>query len=242
MIDFTGRVALVTGASRGIGQATALALAQHGADVAINYRADAAGAQATRAAVVELGRRACVVQADVAQDADVQRMVAQVVQALGPIAILVNNAGQARHRSLEETSEDDWTHAMTVNLKSAWLVTRAVLPAMRRAHWGRIVNVSSGAVQTGGAVGVHYTTSKAALEGMTRAYASRLVREGITVNAVAPSLIATEMIRDPEESTRRIPMGRLGRVDECADAIVLCASTEFITGQTLHLNGGLYYR
>ena len=242
MIDLSGRIALVTGASRGIGAATALALAEHGADVAINYREDAAGAERTRTGGSALGRRAEVVQGDVAVPAQVEAMLAQVRAALGPVAILVNNAGQARHRELDAVTPEDWEHALTVNLKSAWLVTRAVLPDMRAARWGRIVNITSGAVQTGGTVGIHYTASKAALEGLTRAYASRLVKEGITVNAVAPALVRTEMLRDAEERAKRIPLGRLGTPEECAEAVVLCAGTEYMTGQTLHLNGGLYYR
>jgi 3-oxoacyl-[acyl-carrier protein] reductase len=242
MIDFTGRVALVTGASRGIGAATALALARCGADVALNYRADAAGAEATRGQVADLGRRAVALQADVSESGQVTALLAAVQRALGPVDILVNNAGQARHRTLDDVTAEDWEHALRVNLKSAWLTTRAALPHMREQHWGRIVNVSSGAVQTGGSVGIHYTASKAALEGMTRAYASRLVREGITVNAVAPALIGTAMLRNPEERAKAIPVGRVGTSEECADAIVLCAGTAYMTGQTVHLNGGLYYR
>jgi 3-oxoacyl-[acyl-carrier protein] reductase len=242
MIDFTGRIALVTGASRGIGAATAVALARHGADVAINYRQDAAGAEAVRARVAALGRRTAVVQADVAETEQVDALLAAVQGALGPVDVLVNNAGQAHHRGLDDLTVEDWERTLAVNLTSAWLVTRACLPSMRARRWGRIVNVSSGAAQTGGRVGIHYTASKAAMEGMTRAYAARLVREGITCNAVAPALIHTDMTRDPEERARHIPLGRLGTSEECADAIVLCAGTEFMTGQTLHLNGGLYYR
>ena len=242
MLDFTGRVALVTGASRGIGAATALALARHGAALAINYRADAAGAEAVRAQVAALGGRAAVVQADVSDSAQVTALLAAVQRTLGPVDVLVNNAGQAHHRELDELTLEDWDATLAVNLTSAWLVTRAALPHMRAQRWGRIVNVTSGAAHTGGIVGPHYTASKAALEGMTRALASRLVQEGVTVNAVAPALIRTGMTRNPEERARRIPLGRLGTSEECADAIVLCAGTEFMTGQTLHLNGGLYYR
>ena len=242
MLSFTGRVALVTGASRGIGAATALALARHGAAVAINYRADAAGAEAVRVQVAALGGRATVAQADVSDSAQVTALLAAVQRALGPVDVLVNNAGQAHYRELDDLTPEDWAATLAVNLTSAWLVTRAALPHMRAQRWGRIVNVTSGAAHTGGIVGPHYTASKAALEGMTRAFASRLMREGITVNAVAPGLIDTGMTRNPEASAKRIPLGRLGTSEECADAIVFCAGTEFMTGQTLRLNGGLYYR
>lgn len=242
MIDFTGRIALVTGGSRGIGAETAVALARHGADVAINYRVDAAAAESVRARVATQGRRTAVVQADVAEPEQVERLVAEVEQSLGPVDILVNNAGQAHRRGLDDLTFEDWELTLRVNLTSAWLVTRACLPAMRRQGWGRIVNVTSGAAATGGSVGIHYTASKAAMEGMTRAYASRLVKEGITVNAVAPALILTDMTINPEQRAQQIPMGHLGSSEECADAIVLAAGTDYMTGQTLHLNGGLYYR
>jgi 3-oxoacyl-[acyl-carrier protein] reductase len=242
--EFSGRIALVTGASRGIGAATAVALARAGADVAINYLRNAEGAEATRAAVTALGRRACVVQADVSVDADVLRMAEQVAGELGPVDVLVNNAGQAVRRTLEETTLEDWNAALALHLKGAWLVTRAVLPPMRARRWGRIVNVSSGAVRTGGLVGVHYSAAKAALEGLTRAYARRLAAEGVLVNAVAPALVVTDMVPEAEREAlaKRIPVGRLGTAEECAQAIVQCAANAYMTGQTVHLNGGLYYR
>jgi 3-oxoacyl-[acyl-carrier protein] reductase len=242
MIDLSGRIALVTGGSRGIGAATCVELARHGADVAINYRQDAAAAERVRAQVAALGRRAAAVQADVSEGVQVTALVAEVERALGPVDILVNNAGQAHRRSLDETTLEDWELTLKVNLTSAWLVTRAVLPHMRAQRWGRIVNVSSGAAHTGGRVGIHYTASKAAMEGLTRAYASRLVKEGVTVNAVAPALIRTDMSDAASLQDWPIPLGRMGTSEECADAIVLCAGTEFMTGQTLHLNGGIYYR
>jgi 3-oxoacyl-[acyl-carrier protein] reductase len=242
MIDFTGKIALVTGASRGIGQATALALARHGADVAVNYREQAEGARHTLEQVQALGRKALVVQADVSRAADVERMVGEVERGLGPVDILVNNAGWARHQALEEITEEDWDLVVGVNLKSVFLVTRALLPGMRERGWGRVVNISSGAAQTGGIVGIHYTAAKGGMDALTRAYASRLIKEGITCNAVAPALIETGTARDNEARKRMIPLGRQGRPEEVADAVVLCAGTEYMTGQTVHLNGGLYYR
>lgn len=241
MIDFAGRVALVTGGSRGIGRAAAVALARHGADVAVNYRQAADGAAATVREIEALARRAVPVQADVSQAAEIEAMVARVAEALGPVDILVNNAGQARRQDIDEITEADWDAMMAVNLKSVFLVTRAVLPHMRAQRWGRIVNVSSGAARTGGSVGIHYTASKGGMDALSRAYAARLVGDGITVNIVAPSLIDTDMIPDKESVARRIPVGRLGTAEECADAIVLCAGTGYMTGQTVLLNGGRHF-
>lgn len=127
-------------------------------------------------------------------------------------------------------------------MKSVFLVTQAVLLGMRKRGWGRIINISSGAAKSGGMVGIHYTAAKAGIEGLTRAYASRLVKEGITVNAIAPSLIATDMIPDTEERRKLIPLGRLGRAEEVAEAAVFLAGNAYITGQVIALNGGMYFR
>jgi 3-oxoacyl-[acyl-carrier protein] reductase len=154
----------------------------------------------------------------------------------------VNNAGIARHQKVEDTTESDWDEILAVNLKSVFLVTQAVLPGMRQRQWGRIINISSGAAQTGGIVGLHYTASKAGIEGLTRAYASRLVKEGITVNAVAPSLIKTDMMPDAESRRKLIPLGRLGRPEEVAEAVIFLAGNGYMTGQTISLNGGSYFR
>ncbi len=240
MIDFSGRTALVTGASRGIGRAAAVALAEAGADVAVNYRTRAEDAAETVRQVEALGRRAIAVQADVARGDDVGAMIATVRDRLGAIGVLVNNAGQAKRVALEDLTETDWDETMTVNLKSVFLVTQAVLPDMRAAGWGRIVNVSSGAAKTGGSVGIHYSASKGGVDALSRAYASRLVKEGITVNVVSPTLIDTDMIPDKSVAAG-IPMGRLGTTEECADAIVHAAGNGYMTGQTILLNGGRYF-
>jgi len=242
MVELHGKIALVTGASRGIGRAVAISLARWGTDVAINYKSQEGEAQVTLDQVTSIGRRAIVVQADVSLSSNVTRMIDTVEKDLGPVDILVNNAGIARYQSLEETTESAWEEIMAVNLKSVFLVSQAVLPGMRRRHWGRIINISSGAAQTGGMVGLHYTAAKAGIEGLTRAYASRLVKEGITVNAVAPSLIETDMIPDAESRRKHIPLGRLGRTDEVAEAVIFLAGNAYITGQTIYLNGGLYFR
>ena len=192
--DLSAHVALVTGASRGIGAAVALTLAELGAAVAVNYRERADDAEAVVARIKAGGGRAIAVAADVSQAAAVAAMVEQVASALGPIDILVNNAGVAIVRGVDDLTEDDFDRTIAVNLKSAFLCTQAVLPMMRARQWGRIVNISSGAARGAGAIGVHYNASKAGMEGLTRGYAARLVKEGITVNAVAPSLIATDMM------------------------------------------------
>lgn len=241
-IDFSGRVALVTGASKGIGQSTAVALASCGADVAINYLRNADGAEATRREVEALGRRALVVQADVTDEAAVEAMAGRVAEALGPADVLVNNAGWARQQPFDEITPADFDGVLAANLRSAFLCTRAVLPGMRQRGWGRIVNVSSGAAHAGGVVGVHYNAAKAGMEGLTRGYASKLVREGITVNVVAPALIDTGPGRDHEARRKIVPLGREGTPEEVAQAIVMAAANAYMTGQVVVLNGGLYYR
>jgi 3-oxoacyl-[acyl-carrier protein] reductase len=236
------QVALVTGASRGIGAAIALALAQAGADVAVNYRTHAEAAEAVCAEITALGRRALAIGADVSNSAEVRTLVATAERALGPIGILVNNAGIARPQPLEEITEADWDELLSVNLKSAFLVTQAVVPGMRARQWGRILNVSSVAAQTGGVVGPHYAASKAGMHGLTHSYASLLAREGITVNTIAPALVETDMVRNnPRARPDLIPVGRLGDVDEVASVAVMLAGNGYITGQTLNVNGGWYF-
>jgi 3-oxoacyl-[acyl-carrier protein] reductase len=242
MAELKGKIALVTGASRGIGRAVAIGLARSGVNVAINFKTQEAEAQVTLQQVTSLGRRAIAVQADVSHSSEVANMIITVEKDLGPLDILVNNAGIARHQKVEDTTESDWDEILAVNLKSVFLVTQAVLPGMRQRQWGRIINISSGAAQTGGIVGLHYTASKAGIEGLTRAYASRLVKEGLTVNAVAPSLIKTDMMPDAESRRKLIPLGRLGRPEEVAEAVIFLAGNGYMTGQTISLNGGSYFR
>src|SRR6478736_6597927 len=170
--DLSTHVALVTGASRGIGAAVALMLAELGAAVAVNYRERADDADAVVARIKAKGGRAIAVAADVSQAASVAKMVEQVTAALGPIDILVNNAGVAIVRGVDDLTEDDFDRTIAVNLKSAFLCTQAVLPAMRARKWGRIVNISSGAARGAGAIGLHYNASKAGMEGLTRGYAA----------------------------------------------------------------------
>jgi 3-oxoacyl-[acyl-carrier protein] reductase len=239
--DLSGHVALVTGASRGIGAAIALALAELGAAVAINYRERADDAQAVVARIKAGGGRAMAVVADVSQAAAVTAMVEQITSSFGPVDILVNNAGIAIPRGVDDLSESDFDRTILVNLKSAFLCTQAVLPSMRARKWGRIVNISSGAARGAGAIGPHYNASKAGMEGLTRGYAARLVKEGITVNAVAPSLIETDMMRGRTDLARNIPLGRMGAPDEVAQAVAMVLGNSYMTGQTIVLNGGLAF-
>ncbi|HTU53361.1 MAG TPA: SDR family NAD(P)-dependent oxidoreductase [Acetobacteraceae bacterium] len=240
--DLKGRVALVTGGSRGIGRAIALALAEAGADVAVNYRNEAGKAREVAEATRARGGRAVALAADVSVGAKVAELVRAVESALGAIDILVNNAGVATVRGLDDLTESVFDETLAMNLKSAFLCTQAVLPAMRARKWGRIVNISSGAARGAGAIGVHYNASKAGMEGLTRGYAARLVKEGITVNAVAPSLIATDMIGTREsELVSRIPLGRLGTAEEVAEAVLMVIGNAYMTGQTIQLNGGMNF-
>ena len=239
--DFRERVALVTGGSRGIGAAIALALADNGAAVAVNYRERAADADAVVGKINAAGLRALAVCGDVSHGSDVTTMIAEVTAALGPIDILVNNAGIAIVRDLDDLSEDDFDRTLTINLKSAFLCTQAVIPSMRARHWGRIVNISSGAARGAGAIGPHYNASKAGIEGLTRGYAARLVKDGITVNAVAPSLIETDMMRGRPELAQRIPLGRLGRAEEVAQAVMMLVRNAYMTGQTVAMSGGMAF-
>ena len=239
--DLNGHTALVTGASRGIGAAIAMALAEAGAAVAVNYRERADQADAVVAKIRESGGRATGIAADVSQAAAVAKMVDLASSALGAIDILVNNAGLAIVRSIDDLTENDFDRTIAVNLKSAFLCTQAVLPAMRAKKWGRIVNISSGAARGAGAIGVHYNASKAGMEGLTRGYAARLVKEGITVNAVAPSLIETDMMRGRSDLARNIPLGRLGQPNEVAQAVLMVLGNDYMTGQTIILNGGMAF-
>jgi len=241
MDDLRGRVALVTGASRGIGRAIALALAEAGADVAVNYRFLADQAHEVERQIGRMGRRCAAIQADVSAPGEVARLIQTVADRLGPAGILINNAGIARPQALDQITEQDWDEIVDVNLKSCFLVTQAVLPDMRARQWGRIVNLSSVAAQVGGIVGPHYAASKAGMLGLTRYYASHLAREGIRVNAIAPALIATEMVTaNPNAQPSRIPVGRFGTAEEVAEVAVMLVRNDYMNGQTIHVNGGWF--
>jgi 3-oxoacyl-[acyl-carrier protein] reductase len=241
MNTLSGRVALVTGASRGLGKAMALALAEAGADVAVNYRAQAEAAEAVCQTIRAAGRKCIAIQADVSLSADVDRLVSTTEAQLGPVGILVNNAGIAKILPANQVTEEIWNEFIRVNLTSVFLVTQRVLPAMRAARWGRLIHLSSIAAQYGGVVGPHYAATKAGILGLMRSYASQYAKDGITSNAIAPALVETDMTADiPKDYISRIPVGHSGDPEEVGRIAVLLAQSSFVTGQTINPNGGLY--
>jgi 3-oxoacyl-[acyl-carrier protein] reductase len=236
--DLQGRIALVTGGSRGIGRAVALGLAAAGCDVALTYREREDAARAVTGAIVTHGCRAVALPVDVADRRALRALVDGVRAELGEVDILVNNAGIGAKRELEAITDEDWDLHLAVNLTAAFVLTQAVLPGMRARGWGRIVNLTSVAAQNGGVVGPHYAATKGGLVGLTHGFAVRTVKDGVTVNAVAPALIATEMVRGSQPTM--IPMARFGTADEVADACVMLARNPYMTGQTISVNGGAY--
>ena len=249
MTTLKGRVALVTGASRGIGAGIALVLARHGADVAVNYVRSQERAGAVCERIRALGRRAHLVQADVADGESAARMVAEVEQSLGPITILVNNAGHNPVRTILEISGTDWDSVLNLNLKSYFLCTRAVLPGMLERKDGRIINITSISGQRGGlSCDVDYSAAKAGIMGFTRALACWAAPRGVLVNAIAPGYIETEHLRDatsPERLARRIeriPLKRLGTPEEIGEVVAFLAGPggTYIVGEVISVNGGIY--
>ena len=237
-----GKVALVTGGSRGIGRAIALALAQAGADVALSYRSRADEATEAVRGIEALGRRAVSFKADMASEAEVQRLASTTAERLGPIDILVSNAGIGTPCALDALTPTLWDETLTVNLRGPFLLSQAVLPSMRARRFGRLLYISSTAAQVGGIVGPHYAASKAGLIGLMHGYASQLAREGITANVICPALVETDMLSGFARAPRpeAIPVGRFGRSEEVADLTVAIAGNGYITGQTMQVNGGLY--
>ena len=239
--ELKGKNALVTGGSRGIGRQVALALAQQGINVALNYNRSESEAKGIQSEIEKCGVRCIAVQADVSKGLEVQRMIAIIEKELGTVQILINNAGISKQQPMNEILEKDWNEIIDVNLKSAFLVSQAVLPQMRSNHWGRIIMMSSVAAQTGGVIGPHYAASKAGMIGLTHSYAALLAKEGITVNAVAPALIATEMMAQNKKARPDlIPIGRFGTTGEVADVVIMLAKNGYMTGQTINVNGGWY--
>jgi len=237
----SNKIALVTGAGRGIGRAIAVGLSKAGATVAINYLYADNQAEDLRSEIETAGGRCLLVKADVSVARDVSAMVSRIESQLGNVSILVNNAGISRPQNIEDITENDWDTILTVNLKSMFLVTQAVLAKMRQQRWGRIINLSSVAAQLGGVIGPHYAASKAGALGLTHSYAALLAKEGITANAIAPALIETEMITsNPKAKPDLVPLGRFGTVEEVADLAVMLARNGYITGQTFNINGGWY--
>lgn len=240
------RVALVTGGSRGIGRATSLALARAGLSVAINYRNSVEEAKETLTLVQAAGAEGVVVEADVSDSAAVSSMFADVEAALGPIEVVVNNAGVRADALAARIGDDMWTRVLETNLSGSFFCVRTALPSMIRRRWGRIINVASVAGIRGNPGQVNYSATKAGLIGLTRSLAREVARKGITVNAVAPGFVETELTSTLSDSQRaallnEIPAARPGTVDEVADAIVFLASDRaaYVTGTTLVVDGGM---
>jgi len=243
MTDFTGRVAIVTGAARGLGRAAAERLHERGASVAVNVRDRERAESLAR----EIGEDVLAVPGDIAADGVPEEIIRQTLERFGRIDILVNNAALARSTRFPDLSAEEWRHALEVNLTAPFLLTKAALPAMKAQHYGRIINISSTAGRTVSTLGgAHYTASKAGLLGLTRAAAKELGQFGITVNAVCPGMIDTELTREnatPELLARlaaSYPVPRLGTALEVADLICFAASEEvgYITGASFDINGG----
>jgi 3-oxoacyl-[acyl-carrier protein] reductase len=242
--DLAGKTALVTGGSRGIGEAIVRSLAQEGVLVAIGYGQNRGRAQKLAAEVTAQGGKAIIAEADLVDPAAPAQLIAQVEADLGPVDILVNNAGQAQVQALEEVTAADFDKILAVNLRSPFLLSQRVLPGMRERGFGRILFISSMAAFTGGLVGPHYSSSKAALHGLTHYLAARTAADGITANTIAPGPIETDMYESlglhKERLRRAIPMGRPGRPEEVADLALSMLRNPFLTSQIISLNGGMH--
>jgi 3-oxoacyl-[acyl-carrier protein] reductase len=246
MIDLTGKTALVTGGSRGIGRAIVLRLATQGADVAFSYRGNQAAAEATAAEVEGLGRRALAVQADAKEQEGAEALVKAVLEAFGKIDILVNNAGITRDDLIMRMKPEDWTDVLETNLFGAFYALKACTRPMLKARAGRVINITSVSGQAGQMGQANYSSAKAGLIGLTKAAARELASRNITVNAVAPGFVLTELTQDlpdalKDEITSRTPLGRFGTTEEIANAVAFLASDEaaYITGQVLAVDCGL---
>lgn len=239
-----GRVALVTGASGGIGQALVRRLAAGGAAVALGYGGNAEPAERLAAEITGSGGRAVAIGADLRSPEAPGELVDAAEAALGPIDVLVNNAGAGRQLQFEEVRIEDFDDAVAVNLRAPFLLTRRTAPGMRERGFGRVLFISSVAAFTGGIIGPHYAASKAGLHGLTHFFAGRLAAFGVTVNTIAPALIADTSILagDPEDLRKLIPVGRLGRPDEVADLALAVLRNPYITNQVISVDGGTYPR
>jgi len=248
-VPLEGRVAFVTGASRGIGAGIARALAAAGARVALGYHRNRELAEELAHEIDPTGKSALAVGLRVERRDEVCAALARVGAALGPVEILVNNAAIAQEKPFAEITDDDFDRMMAVNLRGPFVCSQEVLPGMMERRFGRLIHLSSIGGQWGGLRQVHYATAKAGLIGLARSLARVASGSGVTSNAIAPGLVATDMSaaelasEEGEQKVRAIPAGRLGRVEEVGAAVVYLASDEagYITGQTLNLNGGMYF-
>ena len=241
-----GKKALVTGASRGIGRAIALALAAEGADVAVNYAGSEAAAKAVAAEIEAMGRKAMVIQADISSNEAATAMIDQAVKEFGRIDVLVNNAGITRDGLLMRMKEEDWDAVLTTNLKGVFNCTKAAIKYMMKQKAGHIVSISSVVGEMGNAGQANYAAAKAGVIGFTKAVAKEVAARGITVNAVAPGFIKTDMTavlneKQVEGMLTTIPLKRLGDPSDIAKAVVFLASEDanYITGQTINVDGGM---
>ncbi|MGH7369584.1 MAG: 3-oxoacyl-[acyl-carrier-protein] reductase [Candidatus Methylomirabilaceae bacterium] len=242
-----GRIALVTGGSRGIGKTIALALAQEGAKVAINYQSNESAARDVARLVEKIGSTAFICKADVSSFADTLKMRDQVNSNLGVVDILVNNAGITSDKTFLRMTHEVWRKVLSVNLDGVYNCTKVFLDGMLEKRWGRIVNITSVIGQIGSFGQANYAASKAGVMAMTKTLAKELARKGITVNAVAPGFIETEMVgaipeKVKERLTSQIPLGRFGLAEEVAGAVVFLVSSggDYVTGHELSVNGGLF--
>jgi acetoacetyl-CoA reductase len=247
MNELRGKIGLVTGGSRGIGKAIVTALAEAGADVAFTYQNSKEKAGVLAKAITEKGVRCRAYQANVASPDEMEKTLKQALADLGPITILVNNAGINRDRSFLKMTKSMWDEVMRVNLDGVFHTTQLVLQDMLGGGWGRIINISSIVGQTGNFGQTNYAATKGAIISFTESLAREMARKGITVNAVAPGFIETDMVGAmPEAALNQVkamtPMGRLGKPEEIADAVVFLASNRasYVTGQVLAVNGGMY--
>ncbi|MBQ5636855.1 MAG: 3-oxoacyl-[Selenomonadales bacterium] len=245
-MQLEGKVALVTGASRGIGRAVAIRLAKSGAKIAVNYAGNQAAAEEVKQIIEENGGEAILVQADISNAESVDAMVAAVMEAFGRIDILVNNAGITRDTLLMRMKEADWNAVIQTNLTGVFYVTKAVSKIMMKQRYGKIVNMSSVVGLMGNAGQANYAAAKAGVIGFTKSMAKELAARNITVNAIAPGFIATDMTavlsdKVKEDLATKIPMGRLGEADDIASAVLFLVSdsASYITGQTLNVDGGM---
>ena len=240
--SLTGRVALVTGGSSGIGRAIVLALSEAGASVAIGYGASDAAAQQLAGQITAAGGRAAALSADLAYAAEVARLTEDTEQAFGPVDILVSNAGIGEQRQLEAIEVEEFDETIAVNLRAPFLLAQRLVPRMAQRGFGRVLFISSVAAFTGGVIGPHYASSKAGLHGLTHFLAARYAGSGITVNALAPALITqTGMLPDePENLRQRVPVGRLGLPAEVADLALAVLRNPYVTNQVISIDGGMY--